>query len=253
LLCNILNQNPRFWATTTSILPRFVQGVSVEWSNAIEVKADLERDRTRTERRMTDALRGFVAGWHGIHDRPVVFDKSRGWTMNWMILRSLFPDSKIIVTVRDLRAIFASCEKQHRATPLFREGPSDTQMNRFHRFFDPKGLIGAPLVGIRDLLDRKPDGVIFVQYEGFAADPDRHLDRLYSALGEDRFDHDLEKIEDTSTDPDGLYLYKFPHKGDGAVKAPEPDEWRNWVAPEAAAEIGRRFAFFNHAFGYTSG
>ena len=252
LLCNILNQNPKFWSTSTSALSNLLSVVSHTLANSPEVKGLLQCNREQTEHRMKAAAQAFVKEWHSIHDREIVFDKSRSWTHNSLLLNSLYPDAKMLVTVRDLRSVFGSCEKQHRKNPILDEAKdlnSKTLYSRADTMFSPDGLIGGPIVGIQDILNRKVD-VFFVKYEDFAADPTLIMSRVYGYLGEENFEHDFENVENTAKDPDYLYMHKYPHKGEGKVAMVDKDEWKTYFSQDIADIIMQRFKDFNTYFGY---
>ena len=253
LMCNILNQNPRFHATSTSVLPFMVNSIISVWSNSPEVKNLLNTKKEETEDRMQRSLSSFVENWHRRENKEVIFDKSRGWNSNEAALHELFPESKMIVMVRDLRNVFASIEKQNRKNPLVSEGIEPTDKAIFNRadvMFGPQGLVGGPLVGIEDLIRRKPDGVIYVTYEYFAKNPAMVMERIYSELNEEGFRHDFDNVENTANDPDGFYLNKYPHKGEGKVEPCDQEEWKKYVSDDIANLIMEKFGFYNQFFGY---
>jgi len=180
LLCNVLNQNPRFWATSTSTLPGLLSVMRHFWSSSVEVKNLLEKERDVTEDRMLRTMRSTIREWHRKEGKQIIFDKSRAWTFNALLLRKLFPESKMIVCVRDLRNVFSSVEKQHRKNPLLDEAQNPEQLTIYKRadtMFSANGLIGGPLRGIEDLIRRTPEpeknGIRFVKYEQFSHHPRR--------------------------------------------------------------------------------
>lgn len=253
LLANVLNQNPLFWATSTSPLPYMINGVANIASNAIEYKSMLDDNREEAEARLVDSVRAFVATWHNKPGKEVVFDKSRTWASNALVLNQLYPDAKLIVMVRDLRAVFASVEKQHRRSPILDDSGSiqaKAIFDRADKMFSPEGLIGMPIIGVEDLIRRNPKSVIWVQYESFARNPKMVMERIYAELGEEGFIHDFENVQNTAEDPDGFYLWKYPHTGSGKVSNDLIDEWKQFVSEDLAATIMQRFAFYNNSFGY---
>lgn len=255
LLTNILNQNPKFFASSTSCVPQFVNGLSFNWSNSIEIKSMLDKDPDATNKRMRDTARATVEAWYAVENKEIIFDKSRAWASSSLLLQDIFPEAKIIVTVRDLRNVFASVEKQHRKNPILDESTNlieKTIYNRADKMFSAEGLIGAPILGIEDLARRKPNGVIYVMYESFVQNPQVVMDRIYQEIGESPFDHDFDNVVNTSTDPDGFYLNKYPHKGEGKVEPGDPDEWKKYLSPDLGNTIMTRFADFNKFFGYTN-
>lgn len=253
LLCNIFNQNPKFKATSTSILPQLLSIIVNTWSNSVEIKNLLEKEREKTENRMSRTLKSFVESWHEEKDKEVIFDKSRGWILNTLLIKKLYPDTKIIVLIRDLRNVFSSIEKQHIKTPFFDEAQnpqSKTIYNRANNMFSPEGIIGLPIIGIEDLLRRNLKGVIFIQYEELVKNPKEVMKKLYSELGENYFEHDFENVKNTAIDPDGHYLYKYPHQGCGKVEPKSVEEWKSFISPDLADTIMKRFQDYNNFFGY---
>jgi sulfotransferase len=252
LLCNVLNQNPLFKASSTSELPRFLSTITHDWTTSLDVKNELNRDKEMTEDKMLRTMRAYVNAWYE-GDKEVVFDKSRGWSNNALMLNKLYPDAKIIVCIRDLRSVFGSVEKQHRKFPLLDEAEDaigKTIYARADQMFSPTGLIGAPIVGIEDLLRRQPEGIIFLKYEDFTKDPEKEMKRVYEELGEPYFEHNYKDVKNTAIDPDGFYLWKYPHKGEGEIKEGDPEEYKKYLSPDLAKTIMDRFSSFNKFFNY---
>jgi hypothetical protein len=252
-LCNILNQNPRFWATSTSALSTIWLSISNSWSNAFEIKGDLANDRKGTEQRLIRSLRAFTNSWHQRDDgREVIFDKSRGWSHQVMAFRHVYPNSKILVMVRDLREIFASLEKQHRKNPLFdyaQKPEQKTMMGRAQFAFSNQGIVGGPLNGVYDIINRKLS-VNFVRYEKLVNHPKAMIRDIYEILEEDNFEHDFENIQNTATDPDAFYLHKFPHEGSGKIEPPPIDGWKEYLNTAVIMHIMQSHSHFNQVFGY---
>ena len=248
LLCNILNQNPQVHASSTSILPGLVENMITLWSQSPDIKGDLGRDRKATEDRLAATLRGMVAGYYGHVDKEIIIDKSRGW--NIMHLPLMYLDSKIVVLVRDIREVLASIEKQHLKNPILDQagGLDGTLMNRCNNLLSPKGIVGMCLLGIQDMLQRNVD-VLFVRYEDLVAEPEEWMERIYCYLLADAYKHDFDNVVNTSTDPDNLYLYKFPHEGSGKVKRSQR-QWNKFLSEPIGKNIVSSFPWFYKKFDY---
>lgn len=250
LLCNILNQNPRFYASSTSCVAPAMRQAASFLSSTDEIRSELVADRARTERRFVALLRGMMEGWYSDVEQPVVFDKSRAWNHNALLLRQLYPDAKLILVVRDLREVFASIEKQHRKNvAMTMPGGSSVAAKADAMFARPGGMIGGPVAGVEDILRRCPDNVALIKYEQLCADPSGVLRTLYEALGEPWFEHDLDNVHKHATELDALWLHKFPHEGSGAVERADTT-WPQYVAPDLARRIMGQFPLYNNAFGY---
>ena len=255
LVCNILNQNPNFYASSTSPVPQMLNSLVFNWSSSAEVKGLLEHQHEETELRMENCARNMIDGWYSHKDKNVIFDKSRGWSSSNLMLNKVYPDAKMIVCVRNLLNVFASVEKQHRKNPLLDEAENlndRTVFTRADKMFGPEGLIGQNIVGVEDLIRRSIPSVMFIQYEMFVRNPKSIMERLYSHLEEDYFDHNFDNVENTSEDADGFYLHKFPHNGSGKVEPPEEEEWPKYISPDLAQTIRGRFQDYCQYFGYLS-
>ena len=250
LLCNILAQNPDFQVEHTNPLPGLLGSMITVWSNSPDIKGGLlPEHRGETEAKLQRCAKAFCDAWSNTD--KVVFNKSRGWASNILALRNIYPEAKIIVTVRDLREVFASFEKQHRKNPLLNDAPDPMTkhiLTRANNMFSPKGMIGSCLDGIQDILQRRQE-VFWLKYEDFARDPIQMFNRLYCYLEQPEFEHDFENIVNTATDPDHLYLHKFPHDGSGEVRPPIPS-WPKYMSQELAAGIMQGRGWFNARFGY---
>jgi hypothetical protein len=76
------------------------------------------------------------------------------------------------------------------------------------------------------------------------------MEEIYEFLEKKAYEHDFYDIENTSTDPDGFYLWKYPHEGKGKVEPTDPNEWKEYVSDDLASTIMSRFEGFNSHFNY---
>lgn len=218
------------------------------------------RDPEFVNRRLIRCVQGIVNAWH--EETPnskaeVVFDKSRGWNTLGLEFEQCLPDSKMIVCVRDLFEIFASCEKQHQKNPVINPMIGDSALDRTlksraNMLFSPAGEIGAPLDGLKDLIDRDVQSVYFLQYDLFVEEPEMNLRALYKFLDEPWYGgHDFDNVENTSTDVDALYWNKYPHKGCGKIEPRDP-ELDKYVPMYVRRDVAKRFDWFQKKFGYAT-
>ena len=250
LLCNILNQNPEFHASTTSILLQLINNISLFWSNSPEVKGMLQNNRVETEEKLSRVLKGITKNWYNTD--KVIFDKCRGWGSNSLLFNTLF-NGLIICLVRDLRNVFASIEKQHRKYPvldLAKNNQEKTIYDKADKMFSADGIIGMPILGIEDLIRRKPKNVMFIKYEELSCNPKNVMMQIYERLGIEYHEHDFEDIKNTAQDPDYLYLNKYPHEGSGKILPYNPNEWKAYVSEDLANTIMQRFPQYNSWFEY---
>ncbi len=248
LLANILNQNPKFYVSSTSPIGLVVQGISNNFSEQTEIISNLIKD-PRTQDKMVECVRALIQDWYST-DR-IVFDKGRVWTTMGLIHRELYPESKMLVMVRDPRDVYASMEKQHRKNPM--QHPSNIIssqgiVERAELAMSPEGMIGGAIIGVMDLIHRKLD-VVFIKYEDFVEYPERTMKRIYAAIKEDYFEHDFDHIKNTSQDVDALFHNKYPHNGDGKVEN-RPSDWHEYLSDELAKDILDKYPLFARHFNY---
>jgi len=252
LLCNILNQNPDFYASSTSPIPELIGTFINRISSSAEIQAALARDSAGVTGRLNKMLLRMIEVWYE-QKTGVVFDKSRGWSFNSLLLARLFPQTKVIACVRDLRNVFASIEKQHAQNPIFdlASSPNEkTMLVRADTLMSPNGLIGQSAIGTQDLMDRMEKRTHVLHYESFSINPKMKMKEIYEFIGEPYFEHDFENVENTSEDLDALYLNKFPHDGSGEVRPSDRKEWRSHVPVDLAGLIHQRYPKYNELFGY---
>jgi sulfotransferase len=252
LFCNILNQNPAFHATDTSPIPEILGTLTQRVSGSPEIQGLLNLDTEGAQERVRSMFRSMVKAWYSDTDK-IVFDKSRGWSFFALLMADLFPEARFIVTVRDLRDVFASIEKQHRKNPFFDQAGDVTQktiLNRADMMLAPDGMIGGSATGLVDLMARLPDRVFPVSYEALTRDPGTKMSELYDFLELPAFEHQFEDVKNVSHEPDHIHMNKFPHVGAGKVKPATRGAWKDYLDPELGGLIFGRYPQYNQAFGY---
>ena len=246
LLCNVLNQNPRFYASSTSPLGMVIQNVSKSFSESPETVSYLLND-PKTPVRIKDSAKALADEWY--KGKGVVFDKGRIWSHMGLIHQDLYPKGKMIVMVRDPRDVFASIEKQHRKEPMLKTADmADSAFARADTLLSPEGMIGGTIIGVMDLINRKLP-VVFVRYEDFTEYPERTMKTIYEAIREKEYKHDFDKVVNVSEDKDETYYNKFPHEGSGKIQR-VPSEWDKYIGEELADEIINRYPLFAKHFNY---
>lgn len=253
LLCNLLNQNPDFHATSTECIANLTSQISANFSRSLEFKNRLNINKDEAMERLEGSMRGFIEGFYKPDGKKVIFDKSRAWTHSSLQLLQLYPDAVMFVMVRDLRAVYGSIEKQNRKYGILDESNNYLERGLFHRasqMFGNQGIIGNPLEGIHDILRRNPSNVEFIQYENLSKNPKLVMERVYSRIGEKYFEHDFENVKNTSIDCDGFYLHKYPHNGSGKIVPCNEDEWKDYLSRDVARLIMEKYESYNAAFGY---
>ena len=201
VLMNILQQNPRIFTTGTCALPDLISNHILIKSRYRESFQAMSVDQA--DRAMYGLVRGATQGWfEGLTDKPTVISKNRGWSS----IFHLYPNSKYIVMVRDLRDIVESFEKVNKRTlALHSYGdagiftPAMHQYEKYKHYFDEPNSLSAPLQTevprMMELFKRERNKVMFIRYEDFTKEPYQILNKLYNFLGEPYFEHNLQNIK----------------------------------------------------------
>ncbi len=213
LLCNILNQNPRFWATPTSGLCPLMLRINHIWPEIPELKA------SSNPQEKFGLLRGMLHGFHTT-ERPVVFSKSRGWVSCVELLRNAMQvEPKILVTTRDLPSILSSCEKLFRKELQSPESSArwgqnmETIEGRMAFWASPDQMVGGQYNRIRDCVMRgNRRNLHFVDFDEMCADPGAVMTKVYAFLGEEMFVHNFGHVEQTTHEKDEEHGFVSLHE-----------------------------------------
>lgn len=254
LLQNILAQNPRFHCTPTSGVFDLLFAAREQFTRAPEVQAQ-ERGA------MKKAFRGFcVGGLEGylaeLTDRPVCVDKSRGWIREYDWLNHFHPNPKVLVCIRDLRAILSSMEKKWQKNPDYHRPELAT---------DPTGMKTASVEGrVTQWLNSVPVGsavthllglvgvgkharLHVVRFEDLTTRPQEILDGIYDYLEEPRFTHDFVQVEQRTHEHDPLHSIYGDHVIRSAVK-PVPLDYHETLGKTLSNTIKQDNALFYSTF-----
>lgn len=203
LLCNILNQNPRFWATPTSGLCPLILRLNHIWPEIAELKAS----SNPTEK--FGLIRGMIHGFHTT-DRPAVFNKSRGWVAAVELVRNaLAIEPKILVTIRDIPSILSSCEKLFRKELKSPESTArwgqnmETIEGRLAYWTAADQMVGGTYNRIRDCVMRgNRRNLHFIDFDDLCTNPSEAMAKVYAFLGEEPYAHDFSNVEQSTHEKD---------------------------------------------------
>jgi len=240
LLCNILAQNPRFHATSTSGILEIMYMVRNQWDKLVEFQASPDDEAKLA------VIRGILYSYHEKVEKPVVFDKSRGWLAYLeMVKAALREEPKVLVPVRDLRDVLASFEKLYRNNAhLFQPAPEgqpqtyfdwQTLEGRCRIWASNSQPVGLAYNRIKDALDRGwGKSVCFVPYEVLTADPEKVMKDVYTFLGEEYYSgHDFNNVEQVTHENDFVHGFRNLHTIRQKVE-PQPPSWPKVLGTKVA-------------------
>lgn len=204
LLANILNQNPKFHASGTSSLPKLLVDIRNAWESYPENRAN--QDWVKKE----NVLKGVVESFYQNVDKDIIFDKSRVWSIESELAKFALGDNmKFIITVRDLPNMLASFENLYRKnahiyTTIDKKNSNlaNTVSGRCDLLVSNAGPIGSSVISLKELLLKGGDNILIIDYDDLVRKPALIIDDLYEFIGEDKFKHDFNNVEQTIFEKD---------------------------------------------------
>jgi len=234
LLANILSQNPQFHAEGTSGIMDVMFNVRNQWNELIEFKA------TPNEEGKKRVLKGILESYYDNVDKPIIFDKCRGWlSLIEMAEYALDKKVKILVPVRDMRDVLSSMEKLWRKSNAKTNSSlgadyfkMQTVQGRVNHFLDGSQPIGLAHNRIKDALSRGfADRLFFVYFEDLTTKPKETMQKIYKFLGEEYYEHDFDNVEQVNKEDDNVFGFENLHTIRPKVE-PVKSDWRetlgNW-------------------------
>jgi len=196
LMAGILRQNPRFHAGMSSPMAGLFEGIIAQVSSGSELSVMVNQEQRAR------ILRGLFDSYYANLAHPVIFDTNRAWTANLPALIRLFPEAKLICTVRNVAWIMDSMERQFRNntfenTLLFNSAAErSTVYTRVETLANANRLVGYPWHALREACYSEfADRLVLVEYELMTQRPAEVFKLIYEFLGEEPFEHDFESVE----------------------------------------------------------
>ncbi len=189
---------------------------------------DVQFDTTYAHLR--SAMGGFLRGWYGDCDKPVVVDKNRAWLHCIELLLHLDPEARLLISIRELGQIYGSVESQHQKTILMDFIDHLADYDRFGRadqLFAKDKSIGAPLSSIQavqDLPQTVKERLFFVKFEDLVSQPKETMSRIYAWLEVAPHSIDPNLLTVRPHESDSHYRHKYLHRQQGSISPPNRHE-----------------------------
>lgn len=213
LLCNILAQNPNFHVTPTSGLSELIWGVHQFWRNNPIIKA------SENPEKQLPIIRDLMQSYHQDSDRPIIFNKSRGWAPKIeLVENALQQPIKILTTTRKITCILASLEKLYRKEIKNIKSPMDvgpqmmTLEGRLETWTNQDGMVGSTFNSIRDAIMRgHREKFFFIDYDHLTSNPKFVLSSIYKFLGEPEYSHNFNDVKQYTIENDAEHGFTDLH------------------------------------------
>lgn len=194
MLSSILLQNPKFHASISDPLATCVKGLIDTIGGDQSMQSEVPNERRK------NTIHGLFNGFYGHIDKPVIFNTNRGWTYLTPLIKQVFPNSKLIVCVRDINWILDSLEIAHRKDPLtvntFAGGPGKSVYERVESFMSEQGIVGFPYIGIKQAITgHERNRLILIEYNEICKNPEKTMRSIYNFIGEEYYEHNFNNVE----------------------------------------------------------
>jgi sulfotransferase len=201
VLMNILQQNPKIFTTSTCALYGLLHEHMLIKSRYREQFQAMSVEQA--DKAMYGAIHGAAKGWfEGLTDKPFVISKNRAWSN----LFHLFPKSKYICMVRDLRDVVESFERVGEKTLALHSFDDNMNMTtamyeveKYKYYFQESNSVSisiqTEIPRLMEVFKKQTNKVFFLRYEDFTMEPIYMLKQLYNFLEQDWFEHDLNNIQ----------------------------------------------------------
>ena len=228
LLQNIMGQNPDFHVTPTSGMIDLMLGTRIGYNGNAEAKAgDKEMWKEGFYAYCREGFKGYISN---LTDKSYILDKNRAWGAYYTLLNNINPNPKILVMVRDLKAIFASLEKKFRINPDYDDGLLDnknlkniTTQQRVETWSDGHPIGYAVNKLYQSILDNTAQNFLFIRYEDLCTNPQSQLNSIYNYLDIPSFTHNFESIPQITIEDDSVHGIYGDHQIRNTL-SPLPDD-----------------------------
>jgi sulfotransferase len=195
LLSAVLNQNPDIYSSISGPLARFTRAIIQESSSqgGYQYQCTIE---TRKK-----ILHGIFDNYYNHIDKPVIFDHNRGWTLLLHVLKDLFPYTKVVLCVRDIKWILDSFETLIRKNPysitnMFSQEEGLNVYTRCDTLMHPHRTVGFAYTSLKQAITSNEKTMLFIlDYEKLCKFPKQTMKELYAFIEQPYFEHDFDNVD----------------------------------------------------------
>lgn len=255
LLQNVLGQNPDFYVTPTSGVFDMLHASRAIYTDNIEFQA---QDSTLMDTGFKGYLKAGLFGFFdAVTDKKYAVDKCRGWSIHYDFTNFFYEQPKMVCMVRDLRAIYASMEKNWRKNPH-----KDHHMTNWHSLTgtttDKRIWMWAqqPPVGValdrlyQIILQGIHKNILFVRFEDFTKDPETEMRKIYEFFEVPYYNHDYDNVPQITQEDDRVYGVFGDHIIRHKIE-PLKEDFLEVLGKGNCDAIVQSYSWFYDVFGYS--
>ena len=256
LLQNILAQNPSIHATPTDGALELLYAARGNYTNSPEFKAQDAKVMENAWKMF--CKRGLHGYCEGLTDKPIVALKSRGFGIHYNWFEWFLDEQpKVIVMVRNLKAILASMEKIHRANPEkasplvdHAQMQNTTTGKRVITWLNTQP-VGLALERVHQMIQEGIDKKVhFVRAEDLTTNPEKTMQGIYKYLEIPYYEHSFNNIEQVTKEDDDVYGLKNIHIIKNKLEPLTPD-WKNVLGNEVCQMVDQNVTWYQNYFKYS--
>lgn len=181
LLTSILNQNPQFHSDIQSPLSKIV------YSTLDILSSDNNNHLIDLEQRK-NILNSIFNGYYQNINEDVIFNTSRYWTKKTELIKNLFPYTKVICCVRNIKDILNSFENLFQKNCFYENKIiSKTHKDNIFARCDNlmelnNGTVGCPWIFLKESLHINKEMILLIEYEDLCKKPHESLKKIYDFI-----------------------------------------------------------------------
>jgi sulfotransferase len=166
-------------------------------------------------------------------------------------------DPKIVCMVRDLRAVYASMEKNYRKNPHKENhivNPAQMQgttVNKRIDIWSNSVPVGIAVDRLKDVIQQGLDKkILFIRYEDLMANPEHEIKRFYDYIGQPYYNsHDFVNVTQHTHENDTIHGIYGDHKLRPKFEK-LPDDYYEVLGYELCQNIKNSYEWFYKYFAY---
>ena len=191
LLSGILKQNPNFYANIASPVQNLVD-ISISTITGGENNFNID------EKQRKNLIYSIFDGYYKHVKKSTIFDSSRDWTKKTVLLKTLFFNTKILCTVRDIISILNSFETLLNQNCFYTKQINEKIFSE-NIFIRSKELFEREILNCYSFLlegySLNPEMIMLIEYEDLCKNPEKIMKKIYEFLEKPYYTHDFENVK----------------------------------------------------------
>ena len=211
LLSSILKQNPRFQTSISGPLARYVRSIIQESTSQGGYGTECD------EQKRKKLLTGLFENYYDNPTKEVCVNHNRGWPLLLPTIKDMFPDSKMILCVRDVKDILNSFEwlvrqQPYEFTTMFSPEENVSVYSRCEALLQPGRTLSFAYTATKQgITSEHKSSIMVIDYEKLASNPEFIIKTLYNFIDEPYYEHDYSNVEQSYPEFDSEVNLKNLH------------------------------------------